>query len=278
MLRCTVVGLAAMIAPASFAGLAIVWDIETDWSETQNPNGVWTLLEAENPLPHLDAWQMSLGGWAQPQPGWAESSDGNNRLPFFFRSNGSETFANDIGTGDLCVHTHDPSNGVGNGDSDLRWTAPYDTYVRVSGEVWMGRDIGRANDVSVQLNNVTLTTVAISSGDVWSSANPRDIADGGSALNVIRVAAGDTIDLHMVRAAAAVGDFMVFRFRVEDIGCPPDLSNDGEISFPDLNLLLGQFNQTGENLPADINDDGTVNFADLNLILSAFNLPCPEGA
>lgn len=277
MLRCTVVALAAMIAPTSFAGLAIVWDFDADWSETQNPNGVWSLLEGENPLPHIASWQSSLGGWSQPQPGWAESENGNNRLPFFFRSNGSETFANDFNAGDTVIHSWDPVNGVGNGQGTIRWTAPYRCYVRLNGEVWIGRDIGRAVTVRIRRNGATVASAPVSSGDPYSSANPLPLNDGAGPLNVLQLEAGDTIDL-LFESVGAAGDFVVINdYTIEDRGCPPDLSLDGEISFPDLNILLGQFNQTGDDLQADIDDDGDVDFADLNLVLSAFNLSCPDG-
>lgn len=260
-----------------FAGAAIVWEFSADWSETLNPNGVWSLLEGENPLPHVASWQSSLGGWSQPQPGWAESENGNNRLPFFFRSNGSETFAHDYAAGAIVMHSWDPVNGVGNGEGIFRWTAPYRCYVRVAGEVWIGRDIGRAVTVRVRRNGDTIASAPVASGDPYSSANPLPLNNGSGPLNVLQLEAGDTIDL-LFQTIGASGEFVVLNdYVIEDIGCPPDLSLDGEIGFADLNLLLNQFNQTGDDLLADIDDDGDVDFADLNLVLSAFNLPCPDG-
>lgn len=271
-------GASALAATAgAFGGFAIVWDFRADWSEAQNPNGVWSLLEGENLLPHVASWQSSLGGWSQPQPGWAESENGNNRLPFFFLSNGSETFVNDFDSGDTVVHSWDPVNGVGNGHAAIRWTAPYRCYVRLSGKVWIGRDIGRAVNVRIRRNSATIATAPVASGDPYSSANPLPLNDGAGPLNILQLEAGDTIDL-LFETVGVAGDFVVINdYTIEDRGCPPDLSLDGEVSFPDLNILLGQFSQTGDELQADIDDDGDVDFADLNLVLSAFNLSCPDG-
>lgn len=60
---------------------AETYDLVGDWSENANPNGVWAYREASNPLPHVEAWQRNLGGWDSPQSAWADSEDGNNRLP-----------------------------------------------------------------------------------------------------------------------------------------------------------------------------------------------------
>lgn len=267
--------LAAFAAPASFAGA--IWDIRADWSETQNPNGPWALLEGNQPLPHVDSWQSSLGGWSQPQPGWARSENGNNRIPFFFLSNGSEQFACDFGAGDTVMHSWDAASGTVNGQGRMVWTAPYRCYIRVRGEVWLGRDIGRSVTVFVRRNEVTLVTAPLSSGDAWSSANPFVLNSGAGPLNIVQMNAGDLIDVTF-QTVSVSGEFVVLNdYTIEDIGCPPDLSLDGEIGFADLNLLLGQFNQTGDDLTADIDDDGDVDFADLNFVLSAFNLPCPDG-
>ncbi len=49
-----------------------------------------------------------------------------------------------------------------------------------------------------------------------------------------------------------------------------DVNADGTVNFADLNLVLSQFGQSGNNLIGDANKDGTVNFSDLNLVLSTF--------
>ncbi len=49
-----------------------------------------------------------------------------------------------------------------------------------------------------------------------------------------------------------------------------DVNGDGVVNFADLNIVLGQFGQTGFGLPGDINGDNVVNFSDLNIVLSNF--------
>lgn len=202
----------------------VTYDLNTDWSDTDNPNSPWAYLEGSNPgnpLPHVDWWQRTLGGWRSAQPGWARSEDGNNRLPFWFQSNGTETFDHDWLPGDIIVHTHDPANGVGNGLANLSWTSPADGRVAISGAVWNGRNIGRGNDWFVYLNHDgnerLLSTGRMQSGDGHTRDNPFDLADGSGgpdALQDIAVTAGDVIRLGFVRTTES-GDFVGINLTIE---------------------------------------------------------------
>jgi len=37
------------------------YDLNADWSDSSNPNGVWTYREGTNALPHVTAWQGLSG-------------------------------------------------------------------------------------------------------------------------------------------------------------------------------------------------------------------------
>ncbi|MBC7772844.1 MAG: hypothetical protein H7210_10145, partial [Pyrinomonadaceae bacterium] len=170
-----------------------VFDLRTDWSEASNPNGVWSYRHGAALLPHVDAWQRNLGGWSIFQPGWARSEDANTRLPFWYRSNGSETFVHDNVAGDIVVHTTDPSNGVGSGPANVVWRAPVFGTVSVAGSAWMTRDIGRSNRWFVYRGGNGLTHGDIASGDPYSRANPFNLANGtggAAVLQNIRVCGG----------------------------------------------------------------------------------------
>ena len=155
-----------------------VYDVQADWSDLNNPNGSWGYREADNFLPAVASWQQTLGGWTIAQPGWARSEDGNDRLPFWFRSNGSETLRTDWFAGDIVVHSWDALNGAGNGDANLTWTSPINAPVDISGSVWIGRDIGRAVDWKLWVNGIQLTGGSLFSGDAFDRANPFDLASG----------------------------------------------------------------------------------------------------
>jgi hypothetical protein len=53
-----------------------------------------------------------------------------------------------------------------------------------------------------------------------------------------------------------------------------DANNDGVTNFADLNLVLSQFGQEGDDLEGDLNNDSVVNMIDLNVVLALFGSPC----
>lgn len=192
------------------ASEAVIWDVRAGWSEAANPNGVWRYNEGNNALPHVNAWQQTLGGWGAAQPGWAKSQDGNNRLPFWFRSNGTENFGRDFAAGNVVVHVTDPTNGVGNGEGNVTWTSPISGAISISGGVWMGRDIGRGVAWTLSKNGTVLTNGAISSGDQYNRVSPFTYAlgtGGPGAITGVNVAPDDVIKLQLVRTSPG-GDFV----------------------------------------------------------------------
>lgn len=58
--------------------------------------------------------------------------------------------------------------------------------------------------------------------------------------------------------------------------CPGDANGDRVVDFLDLNIVLGQFGQSGAPgaLEGDVNDDGVCDFIDLNIVLGAFGATC----
>ncbi len=56
--------------------------------------------------------------------------------------------------------------------------------------------------------------------------------------------------------------------------CVGDANGDGVIDSGDLNVVLGEFGQSGEGLAGDLNGDNQVNSADLNIVLGEFGNVC----
>jgi endonuclease/exonuclease/phosphatase family metal-dependent hydrolase len=69
---------------------------------------------------------------------------------------------------------------------------------------------------------------------------------------------------------------VVFNIQLPSLAqpCVGDLDGDLVISFSDLNILLGNYNQVGVGLDGDLDDDGDVDFADLNTLLGLYNSAC----
>ena len=180
-----------------------VSDLTADWSDSTNPNGVWSYNEGANALLHVDNWVE--GAFSSPQPAWARSGTGNMVLPAWRQDNGTATFPADILLGDIVAHTTDSVNGVGAGHANVTWTSPFDGVVDILGAVWLARDEDRSVDWTLSLNDVVLTGGSLFSGDPFSRDTPFDfdLGSGGAAvLDGIAVSMGDVLELELATTSA----------------------------------------------------------------------------
>lgn len=219
--------LAATLGLGNTARSQVTSDLNAQWSNASNPNGVWTYREGNNALPSVAAWQSTIGGWATAQPGWAESANGTDRLPFWFRSNGSETFARDWLDNDIVVHSTDTVNGIGNGPANVIWASPFNGLVSISGNTWLGRELGRSNRWNIYNGATLLSSGDTLTGDPFNRANPFNFSagtGGAAALLNIPVTTGDTIRLEIVALIPSAGEFQGVNFTVTQVPEPGSLA------------------------------------------------------
>ena len=199
------------------AASAAVYDLNTDWSDSANPNGPWSYNEGINPLPHVDSWQGLAGDFTSAQPAWARGAVGNTNLPCWFKSSATVGIVHDWQTGDVLAHTTDNFNGVGSGPANVTWTSPDNGVVNISGAVWMGRDIGRGNHWTLLHNANVLTQGDIFSGDTYSRSNPFNFTNGSGGTAVLTnrsVATGDIIKLQLDKTSTP-GDYAGVNFTIQ---------------------------------------------------------------
>jgi len=178
-----------LLAGAATSVQAVTYSLNSDWSDTSNPNGVWT-YRAGNSLLHQTAANPHFTGSAWIGP--------NNYLPVLFRAT---TPYMDIQTGDIIVHSaDDASYGV----SNILWTAPADATVDILGSAWFGADDGgqvaRSSEWSLWLNGSLLSSGVVSWGDAYDRSHPFlfSLGSGGaSSLQNLPVNSGDQIMLQI---------------------------------------------------------------------------------
>ncbi len=169
---------------------------------------------------------------------------------------------------------------------------------------WYQFTLPSAADVTIQLQPVGFTYMSTSqSGGSCPTGNTIDSksilnlafdiigADGTTVLTTVdNTSFGQNEDLtgfalpagvfYMVVRSGATAQAtlppQMYQFIVNTAlsPCPGDANGDRVVNFADLNIVLGQFGQTGPGLAGDVNGDNVVNFADLNLVLSNFGLAC----
>ena len=109
----------ALFLVTSPAHGTILADLQTDWSNTNNPNpgafGTWAYTQGGSPLPFISVW---VGAPADSLSGWGPAANApGNFLPFFFRT--VNPFGDTL-PGDVLVHSTDQANGGPDGPAAHR--------------------------------------------------------------------------------------------------------------------------------------------------------------
>lgn len=227
--------IATLITPMARAQ---VWDLQADWSDLANPNGAWSYRSGSVLVPHQAAHEPLC--WNVSQPGWALTATGNNRMPVLYKNVAASLCESlvDLLPGDIGGHTD--SGGSGNsGPAVFGWTSPICGTVAVVGSTWIGRDIGRAIDWSVKVQNVPVVWGTISSGDVYDRTNPMMFSMGfGSpgSLSAILVQVGDVVTFEANQGITSPhGDIFGVTFSVSAVSMQPVIVQDPD----DVNGVYG---------------------------------------
>jgi hypothetical protein len=174
---CTVILLSAI---CGIAHAALVFDATLDYSETQNPNGVWQYGHANATFTTFELLPWKAGTWTGPYApggGWRLIQDQDSGG--LWMNNGS-TIVVGVAPGQISLHPHyDGTPTV------LRWTAPQDAagLVAVNGQFFAG-DSG-----------TPLVDVRLNGSEIWSAANA-----GQFDLSLADIHQGDTIDFAVSNA------------------------------------------------------------------------------
>ncbi len=244
LLTCTL--FIVLFGSSSFA-TPVFYDLQSEWSDSQNPNGVWSYSDGSGPITnHVDAYLPTA--FAAPQPAWVYNAGfGPGHIVSWFKAtdNGLETCncgVTDWLIGDIITHTWDPfSSGISTPHSNVSWTSPEAGNIDINGSVWLARSVGRSSNWDILLNGVSVTGGSIFSGDAYDRANPFDVATGSGGASVlmnIPVVAGDQVKLLFTTTSFA-GDFVGMNFGVEltpDSAPPPGIPEPTTLALMGLGL------------------------------------------
>jgi hypothetical protein len=219
------VSVAVSAAPA--LATAATWDLASNWSDSVNPNGPWSLNQGTTPLPSVQ--NFSFGGTAAiSQPAWAPSNTSGNFLPAFFKAQ-TTVQGLDWAVGDVVMHSTDTANGGGSGIANVSWTSPISGAVSVSGNLWEIRDIGRSNTWTLRDGTSVIATNTLVDGDGHTSAN----RDSFSITN-IAVTPGTVLTLSIAQGdRSPYGELSGLNFTV--VGTPTSVPEPSAWAF----LLMG---------------------------------------
>ncbi len=171
-----------------------VYDLKTDWSDTKNPNGAWSLREGD----HVIAAPVANWHGYKGQAAWCKAASGSGHIPVFLKISGAGFEAKQAQIGDLIVHAQDEFGGPGLGQAQIVWTAPASGTVDIKGGLWLGRTtLGRSDDWTLSVAGVQKAAGKVAANDGHDRNNPVPIAETN-----LPVSSGQTVVLQISRSAA----------------------------------------------------------------------------
>ena len=193
------------------------YDLTTDWSNTNNPNGVWRLLSGKVLLPYQSSFAGCFNNTLGVTGGWAPGNVVGNCIPAFFKATGTG-LNNDYFAGDLLVHSVDGNNGSGHGQAFVTWTAPADGTIDYSGSIWYAHDaVHRSNNFLLTLGVNTLAQGTIAYNGGFTRSNPDQFSGNGYLVH-----SGDVIALEVYESPGyGEGSLDGFSLRVTETTADP---------------------------------------------------------
>lgn len=183
---------AGLLCAAISAEAAIIADLQTDYSRTQNPNGAWSYNGGSSPLGYVPNWG-SFG------PSWTAGGADLAWTQTPYTSTSAQPGLSFV-EGDILVHASDGNSTFGViRPANVTWTSPVNTVVDITGGTWLAVNFGDRGSVwSIWLNNVLLTSGTITSFSAYNHYSPFDFAagsGGAAALTGISLHQGDVVKL-----------------------------------------------------------------------------------
>ncbi|MBX9628342.1 MAG: hypothetical protein K2X82_31370 [Gemmataceae bacterium] len=200
--------LAAVACVGGLAGPAragLVYNLANDWSDVNNPNGVWALDKAPGTpftVNQSDWWANGTKqrAWAdQPFPQQAH-------VPVWMKVTAPSQFTdpNFVDAGTVVVHGAETGR-TGTEFTSVVWTSPVEGIVDIAGGAWVLKSFDRPMIWEFSKNGTSLTSGTLTQGDPYTKSNPFDFAagSGGASALSFAVAAGDTVTLTVYRGPTA---------------------------------------------------------------------------
>lgn len=181
------------------------YDVSADWSDEQNPNGVWTYTGNNGAVLTVNQPDWDVRGFFfSGQRAWANAIlPEPNHVPMWFKASGPSAL-------DVPGVGGHGSEGSIDAWVGVVWRSPVDGTVSITGGVWQalkaeigafgGTHRNRNSDWRLRHNTTILAYGNVSGIDQYTSRLPFSFSAGtaGGSLDGIRVATGDEIVLEFI--------------------------------------------------------------------------------
>jgi len=188
-----VVLLALLAVCPSASAAIIVYDLDIDFSDTSNPNGVWAYYKGNTLLTHYTPVPVAPLAPATANGFWGDSPTTFNGAIMKTTANGNAAppfSTSNFLIDEVLIRTTDPNTG---GAMNVTWTAPSAGSLTYNGGFWYaGTPLGPgSNDLTLSLNNGPAME-NLTAGLFNDRNNGVGMVNGFTPVNVL---AGDVLTL-----------------------------------------------------------------------------------
>ena len=182
---------AALMLCTAASSFAAVYDVQADFSNSDNPNGTWGYMVGNSFLLHSNSPNPNALNPVLTNGFWGTSPDYNSSI-MQATGNGSGASGytdSDFLAGDVLVHSTNPGTGD---PSRIVWTAPEAGEIDYDFSIWYAHSpITRSNTYMLKLNGTPLETGVLLPIDNRPNAHTYSDTD-------ISVLAGDILEIEIV--------------------------------------------------------------------------------
>ena len=185
----TAVAMVIVLSAGASSARAAVSNLADDWSDTSNPNGVWSLKKI-----HVDLFTINFADYYQNgtnQKAWADDPSALLRhVPVWLKRNDN---------GQINAHGAE-FDRTGSDYTAAVWTSPATAQIQISGSVWTTWLSGRAMRWQLRVDGAVVSQGDLVANGTHDENNPFDLADGSGGPGVLTqaVQAGDEVELGLV--------------------------------------------------------------------------------
>jgi len=181
-------GTIVLLVIALSSQAAVVYDLETDWSDAANPNGVWSLKKN-----HVDLFTINQSDYfqnASGQKAWADHpSPQAAHVPFWMKGS----------SGQVTAHGAELDR-TGSDYTAVVWTSPLGGEIQIDGALWPLGVSGRIMRWQLLVDGALVSQGDLVANGAYDVNNPFDLSGGSGGPGVLTqlVEIGDEIELGLV--------------------------------------------------------------------------------
>jgi hypothetical protein len=188
----------------------VIYDLNSDWSNTQNPNGPWAYNYNDSPITEFQTFWWGQAGWGNNYLGDGGILKGSSPAGMVDPFGQVTPPANDWQPGDVMLHALSIPYGGDSTFLNVTWTSPGDGSISITGRAWDGQIFpGRDVSWSLSVGGQILAHRSSVFGLYRTDAAAQFAANlsGAQSLELIPITQGETVQF-LVAAQTYYGQFV----------------------------------------------------------------------